>query len=205
MLNKFAKCSVAALLSVPYLVFAQIVNPGEFSFAQPLISRDEAGFSSCGLRMVVTGQKAPKLISYDFSVVIFRNGTAAGKAGRYVMTDAQVLANAKPVADLPRPIGFWVAEATAGKVAKAVNFGDSASKGFGLGAIETGAALDAILATLQEKNMQFSIRYAGESVERIYSFTPSTSLQDKETLSACFQSIGESAAARAAKTSTQQL
>lgn len=186
-------CLAAALFSlwIPSLS-AQTVHQAGNAKYQPQINRDEGGFSSCGVRAVVTLDTGSHVEVHDFSINIYAKlDRGLLKAGKSETKKADAL-QGKFVMDAvtPAPVKFWIAPETAGKPLLASNIKNGAqSPGFLLGTAGLVQTLETILAMIGGTRMQFVTRYKNQDLDRVISFGAAMPDEEAGPLEACLQGV----------------
>lgn len=163
---------------------AQTVQNAALSAVQPTVSRDDAGFSSCGVRAVIVVGEGKANRAYDFSINAYAEAVSGMiKAGAY--SDLK----ATTAAIHPAPVGFWIAEATKGAALRPKKIMPAESPGFILGLTELVPAVEVMYALALGTRMQFSLRYKGEAVDRAVSFEKRMGKTDFEAFTACMDGL----------------
>ncbi|HEU4851446.1 MAG TPA: hypothetical protein VFT37_04750 [Telluria sp.] len=187
-------CLLTALCcAAPVPAMAQLVVESYLAELQPHLSRDEHGFSACGVRAMVMVKAGKSVELHDFSVVLQADSDfAVLKAGRWLTSSSEVNAGQLPRQADPRaPIKFWVAEASEGRPLAALNISPSSSPGFILGTADFEHGLKTLLAAVTGKRMQFLSRNTEDAVDRIFAFKSGLKSEDQATLISCMQGIVE--------------
>lgn len=191
-ITKF-KCiaSTVALLSLP--AYAQMVVQADSATLQPQISRDDIGFSACGVRAIVLDTKPGLAEVHDFSLTI-RAGLFAGllKSGKLRITTAEMQkGNLPKKAVTPAPVKFWVARESEGKAITPQKIIPADSIGYILESADLAETYGAILAIIHGERMQFVTRYKNESLDTVIAFAAKMPEQELKPLMACLDSVSK--------------
>lgn len=177
-----------ALLALP--AGAQNVYTAKRAQSQPLIERDAAGFSRCGIRVLVQDETAGHDDYHDINVNVFPSHDEG-------VVEAVRIRTARGKTGLPGPKGpaattFWIAASGDAKPLTAIDYVASETPGKTIAMTPRDATYDIIVDIASGKNMQFAARYPKQTGgNRIIGFAAGLSEADIETLDACLQSIPE--------------
>lgn len=173
--------------------FAQAITKADTASSKLLISRDEGGFSVCGVHSVVLVQKAPLLIEvYDFSIQYAASqlkGTM--KIGKQ-LADARDLKTAVKDLDAtmkavrPGPVSAWIARETEGKPLQLnILFDSDDTPGYVLGYVDGAKGFETMIAIASGERMHLVARYKGEKLESVIAFASPLSDGDQKLFFAC--------------------
>lgn len=187
------KASVfSALLGLAASAAAQHVINADSSKLQATIRRDDAGFSDCGIRGVVQVVMPKESEVYDFSLNLTADSVLGLiKAGKYL-----VPGNSRNGWDIEKrklmpsaPVAYWFAQQAADLRLKPFKYAKAEDAGFTLGLAEFSPTAEVISAMLAGEKVQFALRYPGDKVDRVISFSPVLDKADAETFLACSAGI----------------
>jgi len=171
---------------------AQNVINADNGSAQATVRRDDAGFQSCGVRAIVQVLQPKYIETYDFSL----NLDGAIIKGLLKVGQYQVPGNArqgwefgKRKTVMPAPKGFWFAEATSDLPLKPEKSVKAEDAGFALGIADFGQTSDTVMAIVEGKPVQFSLRYPDDKFDRIISFKVEMKDEDKQTFFNCMAGL----------------
>lgn len=179
--------------------FAQTITNADSASSQILISRDESGFSICGVRSVVLVQKGPFLVDvYDFSIQYgARQLEGTMKIGKQ-RADARDLKTAVGnLADSmktvrPGPVSAWIARETEGKPLKLnILFESEDTPGYVVGYVDGSKGFETMIALASGERLHVVARYKGEKLEQVIAFASPLSERDQKLFLACTTSLVE--------------
>lgn len=185
-------CVVVMLLVCGY-VNAQTVTKASMASSRPLISRDEIGFSLCGIHTVASVELMPLVIEiYDFSIQYAASqlvGTM--KIGKKRADGRDLDAAAKNLdatikAVRPGPASVWIARETEGKPMQLkVLFESKDSPGYVLGHVDGAKGFDTMTAIATGERMHLVARYKSEKLDHIIAYEAPLSDEDQKLFFAC--------------------
>jgi hypothetical protein len=183
----FARYSCNPILLVALLHFCSAT-------LQPQIHRDDAGYKSCGIRVIVVAPGERNYTdAYDFSMNVWATLHAGLlKAGKTRLTMSEILSGKGSMkAITPAPVKFWIAKESEGKALMQQKIIAAKTKGYILEGADLVQTMDAIMATITGKRMQFAVRYKNEPVDVVVSFAATMPEHESKPLMACFNGIIE--------------
>lgn len=172
------------------MAHGQTVTSADRAEVQVVVGRDEAGFSSCGVRAMPMMLSAGAAEVYDFSIVIYRKSfLPLIKAGRYELNnkDSQRKPTHKVV--MPAPVKFWVASATEGVPLMATKLMLAETPGFILGYGDLALSWESILSIANGNLTHVVIRAKKDSYDHVVAFSAKMQPPDLDSLNACLDSL----------------
>jgi hypothetical protein len=187
---------VKTLLALIVVLLASNVAQGQtliqadIASAQPVIGRDNNGFSHCGFRAVVGIVQGKSIEMFDFSVQVYSTFEAIMKAGKYrgEISDQDIKKLQRRTVT-PGPRSFWIGAADSPKVATNLKTVPSEDKGFSLFSTEFQSAAEAAVSLIGGKRLQFSVRYPDEKFDHVVAFSANLTQDEKDDFWACMQGI----------------
>ena len=179
-----------AVLSLP-LASAQAVIQANLATLQPLISRDNKGFSSCGVRALVTYSTPNFIDAYDFSLVIDAK-TFEGilKSGKLRMSTADRAKGKQfTAAVMPAPVNFWISKETDGTAISPQKIVSAHTPGYIMGLADFAQTSQGIMDITEGLNMQFVTRYKSEPLDKVIAFSVVMPEHEMKPLSACLDGL----------------
>jgi hypothetical protein len=187
------KCTVLSLAFLSFSAHAQMVVQAYSVTLQPQISRDEIGFSACGVRANVLDTKIDFAEIHDFSLAI-RYDLFAGllKSGKFRVTTADMQkGNLPKKAVIPAPVKFWLAMENEGKAIIPQKIMPADTAGFILETADLAETYSAILAIIHGERVQFATRYKNDSLDTVIAFGEKMPEQELKPLMACLVSVSK--------------
>lgn len=187
------------VIVVPAFVVGQTVTNADVAVAQPTVARDGQGFTSCGVHVVASSLTQDQNSSaYDFSVNLWDTGTGMMKAGRITIPFDKVKGwdVDKRKVSSPGPVSFWLARRDESAPLSPTKYILSDDPGYVLGGIDGIGAIKSIYALAAGDPMQVSLKFKGETYERVMAFKPKMTEDDQETLKSCVDGIVKRMAAK---------
>lgn len=179
------KRAVLACVFLSFSAQAQTIINADAATAQPIVKRDDAGFSWCGVRVVasVVNQKDTEI--YDFSVTAdAKNVLGLLKAGKYVIpTGTTDIGRRKTV--LPGPVSFWLAGRHEERPLVAQKVSASTDAGFALGISDIVPTAQVLTSIAHGEPTQIALSYKGQHHEQVLAFRANMSDDDRDALMAC--------------------
>jgi hypothetical protein len=174
-----------ALFGASVAAGAQTVIQSDLTQLQPQVSRDEEGFSACGVRAVVAVLRRPPNVDYyDFSLNFYHKTPGGGLAK--IGKQAVNLDTKKVVRAIPGPISFWLAAEQTGKPVIVQKLQDSPeTQGFKIGVVELEPGFAVLMQILQGERMHFAARYKNEPLETVIAFSGKLEKNEEDALKAC--------------------
>jgi hypothetical protein len=127
---------------------------------------------------------------FDFSLVVYRGKYGAlMKAGKYVLSSADLQRQTLPKAVTPAPIKFWIATNTDGKPLVAERITAANDAGFILGLGDLVSTWRMIFAVSHGEAIQFSLRLKSEPFDRVIAFSSRLTPVEMKSLDACMSSL----------------
>lgn len=172
---------------------AQIVVQASSAILQPQIGRDQTGFSSCGVRAIVTDSKPGFVDVHDFTLAIRADMPGglikAGKSSTSNISLAKGMPKTKAVQ--PAPVRFWIARESQGKALFPLQVIPADTPGYILESVELGQTLSEILAVSGGQRMQFANRYKNEPVDTVIAFSVELPDAERQPLLTCLDGVIE--------------
>lgn len=185
-------CAAVMLLVCGY-VSAQTVTKANMASSQPVISRDEGGFSVCGIRTVVLVERMPLATEiYDFSIQYAASqlvGTM--KIGKQRADGRDLNAAIKNLAATvkavrPGPVSAWIARETEGKPMQLkILFESTDSPGYVLGHVDGAKGFDTMIAIATGERMHLVARYKSEKLDHVIAYSAPLIDEDQKLFFAC--------------------
>lgn len=163
---------------------AQKVTNAAQVTVKPTVSRDDKGFSLCGVRVALSVGEGKANKTYDFLVTAHAdNATAMIKAGSYSHLKTGV-------AEIePAPVGFSILEMPTMIVATATKIVPADIPGFSVGESGLLSTMIVMHALADGKPMKFSIRLPKQKVDTAVSFQKSMTKPDLAAYDACAEGL----------------
>lgn len=185
-------CLLAALAALNVgPAAAQTVTQAKMSRLTPQISRDETGFSQCGVHMVVLGDAPEGMDAYDFSINVYAKPfMGAVKAGKMHVTAGEMKRSSysgKTV--LPAPVKFWIAKESEDQQLMPEEYFPADSPGYVIARAHAFMSFSTLINIIAGERMQVAIRYKSEPLDRAFSFSATPSKEEATALMACVQGI----------------
>jgi hypothetical protein len=190
--TRYVLPALAVLITAPSI--AQMVIQADSARLQPQIHRDDAGYKSCGVRVIVVAPGERNYTdAYDFSMNVWATLHAGVlKAGKTRATKSEILSGkASMKAITPAPVKFWIAKESEGKALMPLKIIAAETKGYILEGADLVQTMDAIMATITGERMQFAVRYKNEPLDVVVSFAATMPEHESQPLMACFNGIIE--------------
>lgn len=174
-----------ALSAVP--AHAQTVIRVDHTDLALIVSNDEDGFRSCGVRAMVLAGEGKHGWIYEFTVGVYPD-LLEGLSIAVKYNPMDVVSRSKLTAVRPGPTAFWIAAPDRGtRVTLGKLIPDK--PGFIAGSTELMPSLEMVTNIATGKQIQFALRYKNEQADRIVSFAKTMSDADLRTLLACTKGI----------------
>lgn len=174
--------------------FSQVVEQADIVKAYPAISRDEVGFTACGVQ-VIAGVLGSKTVD-SHSIYITANVTsekAVGliKVGRYNLNNTLAengsAKQAKPIT--PGPVGFWIAKSSDGRSLNPIKYFSGDDPGFLIAGATFQDSFEIVNAIAAGEAMQAAQRYSNEKSENIVGFRVQLSNDESSALRFCMSGL----------------
>lgn len=165
---------------------AQNVIKADMASSQPVVSRDEAGFSTCGVRTVVLVERTPPSVDiYDFSIqYAARQLMGTMKIGKQQADSRDLKAKFRTVR--PAPVSAWIARETEGKPLQVkILFESEETPGYVLGHVDTVKGFETMVALASGERMHLLARYKSEKLDSVIAYSAPLSEDDQELFFAC--------------------
>ena len=182
--------AAAALICICGPLSAQMLIPADTAKYQAQISRDDEGFSSCGIRSVAIISLGKTTTMYDFSINVRSSVIGVIKAGKYtISTSDMVTGKGNQKVTLPAPIKFWIAKADSGAALRPKKYISAETAGFILGGTEFIDATKIIYAMALGERVQFAVVYKSEKIDSVIEISAKLEENEMASLNACFSGI----------------
>lgn len=157
--------------------------------ATPVINRDEAGISSCGLGLVVAAaQGDSKAILYDFSVGLWNTAHGLVKAGSATVnySNGKGWDFEKAVTRKPGPNLIWLAKRDDSVSIRPLKYVNTKPDGFVLAAAPGADTMELIVMASRGEPMQVSFQYPSDPLHKVIGFRTTMSKDDQQAVLDCF-------------------